>query len=336
VNQSSNVSHPAILAFAPLPGPRAAPISAMVISCSRAPCWLPGALFRVAVSPKTQADSTKISPTLTRLCEEDMTLSWHMEPATNQTILQGMGDQHIDVAIRRADSKFQVSLITLEPKVPFTETITSKSQAMYRHKKQTGGAGQFGEVHLRVEPLQEGEFEFVNDVFGGAISSSYMTSIEKGIRSVMKEGIVAGYPVRGVKVAVFDGKEHPVDSKPIAFEIAGREAFKLAFKDATPVLFEPIMQVRVIVPEANMGDVLGDMNTRRARVQGMETEKGRSVVTALVPLAEMLRYTTQLRSITGGRGYFTMEFDHYEVMPHHITQEIIAARQKELASRKEE
>ncbi len=188
----------------------------------------------MAINPKTQADSTKISPTLTRLCEEDMTLSWHMEPATNQTILQGMGDQHIDVAIRRAESKFQVSLTTLEPKVPFTETITNKGQAMYRHKKQTGGAGQFGEVHLRVEPLQEGDFEFVNDVFGGAISSSYMTSIEKGIRSVMKEGIVAGYPVRGVKVSVFDGKEHPVDSKPIAFEIAGREAFKLAFKDASP------------------------------------------------------------------------------------------------------
>jgi elongation factor G len=200
---------------------------------------------------------------------------------------------------------------------------------MYRHKKQTGGAGQFGEVHLRVEPLTDGEFEFENDVFGGAISNSYMPAIEKGIRSVMKEGIVAGYPVTGVKVAVFDGKEHPVDSKPIAFEIAGREAFKLAFKDASPVLYEPIMNVKVIVPEANMGDVLGDLNTRRARVQGMETEKGRSIVSAQVPLVEMLRYTSQLRSITGGRGIFSMEFDHYEVVPAHITQEIIASRQKE-------
>jgi elongation factor G len=296
----------------------------------------PNALFEVAINPKTQADSTKISPTLTRLCEEDMTLSWHMEPATTQTILQGMGDQHIDVAIRRAESKFQVGLVTEEPRVPYTETITGKSQAMYRHKKQTGGSGQFGEVSLRVEPLQEGEFEFVNDVFGGSISNSYMPAIEKGIRSVMKEGIVAGYPVRGVKVAVFDGKEHPVDSKPIAFEIAGREAFKLAFKDANPVLFEPIMMVRVVVPETNMGDVMGDMNTRRARIHGMETEKGHSVVTALVPLAEMLRYTTQLRSFTGGRGIFTMQFDHYEVVPSHITQGIIDARVKELAARKEE
>jgi elongation factor G len=258
-----------------------------------------------------------------------------MEPATSQTILQGMGDQHIDVAIRRAESKFQVNILTEEPRVPYTESITGKAQAMYRHKKQTGGAGQFGEVHLRVEPVQDTDLEFINDVFGGAISSSYMTSIEKGIRATMKDGIMAGYPVSGVKVSVFDGKEHPVDSKPIAFEIAGREAFKLAFKDAQPVLNEPIMKVRVVVPEANMGDVLGDMNTRRARVLGMDTEKGRSIVTVTVPLSEMLRYTTQLRSMTQGRGYFTMELDHYEVVPPYIASEIIAARQKEVANRKD-
>jgi len=296
----------------------------------------PTALYRVAISPKTQADSTKISPTLTRLCEEDMTLTWRNEPATSQTILQGMGDQHIEVAIRRAESKFQVGLTIEEPKVPYTETITKKAQAMYRHKKQTGGSGQFGEVHLRVEPLADSDFEFVNDVFGGAISNSYMSPIEKGIRSTMKEGIIAGFPVTRVKVSVFDGKEHPVDSKPIAFEIAGREAFKLAFKDASPVLYEPIMSVKIIVPEANMGDILGDLNTRRARVMGMESDKGRSIVSANVPLAEMLRYTTQLRSMTGGRGIFTMEIDHYEVVPSHITSEIMAARQKELANRKEE
>ncbi len=296
----------------------------------------PKALYQVAILPKTQADSTKISPTLTRLCEEDLTLSWHQEHTTSQTILQGMGDQHIDVAIRRAEAKFQVGFMTEEPKVPYTETINKKAQAMYRHKKQSGGSGQFGEVHLRVEPLADADFEFVNDVFGGAVSSSYMPAIEKGIRSVMKEGVIAGYPVQRVKVAVFDGKEHPVDSKPIAFEIAGREAFKLAFKDANPVLNEPIMLVKITVPEENMGDVLGDLNTRRARVQGMLTEKGHSVVSAHVPLVEMLRYTTQLRSITGGRGIFEMEFDHYEVVPSHITAEIIAARQKDLAAKKEE
>ncbi|MDP2966633.1 MAG: elongation factor G [Pelolinea sp.] len=296
----------------------------------------PNSLYQVAIMPKTQADSTKISPSLTRLCEEDMTLSWHQEPLTNQTILQGMGDQHIDVAIRRAESKFQVNLTTELPRVPYRETITKKAQGMHRHKKQTGGSGQFGEVWLRVEPLPEGDFEFVNAVVGGAVGSNYMPAIEKGIRSVMKEGVIAGFSVSGIKVEVFDGKEHPVDSKPIAFEVAGREAFKLAFKDASPVLREPIMKVKVIVPEENMGDILGDMNTRRAHVQGMETEKGRSIVTANLPLAEMLRYTTDLRSITGGRGIFNMEFSHYQVVPTHVAQSVIDARQKELESKKEE
>ncbi len=295
----------------------------------------PNALYQVAVFPKTQSDSGKISPTLTRLTEEDMTLSWHQEPSTNQTILQGMGDQHIDVAIRKAESKFQTSLNTELPKVPYQETITRQGQATYRHKKQTGGSGQFGEVSMRIEPLPEGDFEFKNDVFGGAISNNYMPAIEKGIRSVMREGAVAGYPVQKIKVSVYDGKEHPVDSKPVAFEIAGREAFKLAIKDAGPVLLEPIMNVRVMVPESNMGDILGDMNTRRARVQGMDTEKGRSIINAQVPLAEMQRYTTDLRSITGGRGVFTMEFDHYETVPAHIAQDVINAHQKELAEKEE-
>ena len=266
----------------------------------------PNALYRVAIFPKTQADSTKMSSTLTRLVEEDMTLTWHNDPTTLQTILQGMGDQHIDVAIRRAETKFQVGVNIAEPKVPYQETITRPASAMYRHKKQTGGSGQFGEVHLKVNPITDKDYDFTWDVFGGAVSQSYSSSIQKGIQSVMKEGVIAGYPVSGVHVSVFDGKEHPVDSKPVAFEVAGREAFKLAVKDAGPVLREPIMLVKITVPESNMGDVMGDLNTRRARIQGMETEHGRSVVSALVPLAEMLRYTTTLRSITGGRGIFTM------------------------------
>lgn len=289
----------------------------------------PNALYQVAVFPKTQSDAAKLSTTLTRLCEEDMTLSWHNEPATRQTILQGMGDQHIDVAIRRAEGKFQLGMDIQEPKVPYEERITRENSAVYRHKKQTGGAGQFGEVHLKVSPHPDQDFEFSNDVFGGSISNNFMPSIEKGIRNVMKEGVVAGYPVHNVKVSVYDGKEHPVDSKPIAFEIAGREAFKLAFKGAGPVLYEPIMYVEVIVPEANMGDVLGDMNSRRARVQGMDTQKGRSIVKAHVPLAEMLRYTTNLRSMSGGRGYFTMVFDHYEMVPQHLAQDIIDAKRRE-------
>ena len=296
----------------------------------------PAALYQVAIHPKTQADAAKISPTLTRLCEEDMTLSWHNERSTGQTILQGMGDQHIDVVIHRAQTKFQVGLTTEEPKVPYREGITRKASAMYRHKKQTGGAGQFGEVHLRIEPYHDGDFEFTDELVGMNLSKSYLPPIEKGIRAAMERGVFAGYPLSNVKVIVFDGKEHPVDSKPIAFETAGREAFKLAVNDAGPVLFEPIMNVKVVVPDANMGDVMSDLNTRRGRVQGTESERGHTIVNALVPLAEMLRYTTQLRSFTGGRGYFTMEFDHYDVVPTHLANPIMEAHKKELEAKKEE
>lgn len=289
----------------------------------------PNALYRVAVSPKTQADSAKISTVLNRLCEEDMTLSWSNDSTTRQTVLQGMGDQHIDAAVRRASAKFQLNINIAEPKVPYKETISKEGIGVYRHKKQTGGSGQFGEVHLKVMP-SEGDFEMSWDVFGGAISNSYASSIQKGIISAMKDGIIAGYPVFGAKVSIFDGKEHAVDSKPVAFEIAGREAFKIGFQEAGPVLMEPIMNVKITVPEYNMGDILGDLNTRRARVQGMDTDKGRSVVTAQVPLAEMLRYTTQLRSLTGGRGIFEMEFDHFERVPPHLQQEIIDNHKKEL------
>jgi elongation factor G len=295
----------------------------------------PAALYRVAVTPKTQADAAKTSATLTRLCEEDMTLSWENDPITHETVLQGMGDQHIDVAISRAQSKFQVGLATHEPKIPYREGITRKASAQYRHKKQTGGAGQFGEVHLRIEPLPDEDFEFTDELVGMNLSKSYLAPIEKGIKATMERGAFAGYPMSNVKVIVYDGKEHEVDSKPVAFEIAGREAFKLAVQDAGPVLFEPIMNVRVTVPDANMGDVMSDLNTRRGRVQGTEAERGNTVVVAHVPMAEMLRYTTQVRSITGGRGYFTMEFDHYDVVPTHIANQIIEAHKKEMEGKEE-
>jgi elongation factor G len=300
------------------------------------PPEFPKALYRVAVHPKTQADAAKITPTLTRLCEEDMTLSWYNEPATRQTILQGMGDQHIDVVIHRAQSKFQVGLLIDEPKVPYREGITKKASAMYRHKKQSGGSGQFGEVHLRVEPYLDGEFEFADELVGMNLSRSYLPPIEKSVHATMERGVFAGYPLSNVKVIVFDGKEHPVDSKPVAFEIAGREAFKLAVQDAGPVLYEPIMNVRVIVPDAYMGDCMGDLNTRRGRVQGTESERGNTIIIAHVPLAEMLRYVTQLRSFTGGRGYFSMELDHYEIVPAHIAGPIMEAHRKEMEAKKEE
>jgi elongation factor G len=296
----------------------------------------PAALYRVAVTPKTQADAAKISPTLTKLCEEDLTLTWQNDAITHETVLQGMGDQHIDVAINRAQSKFQVGLNTQQPKIPYREGITRKANAQYRHKKQTGGAGQFGEVHLRIEPFPEGDFEFDDELVGMNLSKSYLPPIEKGIKATMERGAFAGYPMSNVRVIVYDGKEHEVDSKPVAFEIAGREAFKLAVQSAGPVLFEPIMSVRVTVPDANMGDVMSDLNTRRGRVQGTESEHGSTVIVAHVPMAEMTRYTTQLRSITGGRGYFTMELDHYDVVPTNVAQPIIEAHKKEMEAKKEE
>lgn len=290
----------------------------------------PAPVFDVAVTPKTKADSAKMGAALTRLCEEDPTLHWRQEPSTRQTILSGMGESHVDIAVRRLESKFGVGVEISTPKVPYRETVTKTTVAQYRHKKQTGGAGQFAEVHIRLEPLpRDTGFEYVWEVFGGAISSSFMPSIEKGIKQVMEQGVIAGYPVVDVKVAVVDGKEHPVDSKDIAFQIAGREVFKLAVQNAGPVLLEPIMDVVITVPEQYMGDVLGDLNTKRARVQGMDQQRGWSVVTAQVPLAEMQRYATDLRSITQGRGYFTMKLSHYEEVPAHLAQGIIEAAKRE-------
>ncbi|HJL71022.1 MAG TPA: elongation factor G, partial [Anaerolineales bacterium] len=291
----------------------------------------PEKLFAVAVHPRTQADSAKMGPTLSRLCEEDPTLGHHNEAATKQTILEGMGDQHIEIALRRAENKFGTALDTSTPKVPYRETITGAGSSQYRHKKQTGGAGQFGEVHMRIEPLTEAnmepdgdeDFRFKSEVFGGSISSNYMPAIEKGIRGVMSDGAIAGFPMEKVFVAITDGKEHPVDSKPIAFEIAAREAFKQAVSVAGPVLLEPIMLIDITVPEGNMGDVMSDLNSRRARVQGMDSGRGKSVVTAEVPLAEVQHYVTDLRSITQGRGVFSLKYLRHEQVPSHLEQDVI-------------
>ena len=290
----------------------------------------PSPLYAVAVTPTSKADQAKLGPTLTRICEEDPTLHWHQEPSTQQTILEGMGDTHVDIAVRRMENRFDVGVETSTPKVPYQETITRMAADSYRHKKQTGGAGQFAEVHMRLEPLPAGSgYEFEWDVFGGAISRSFESSIQKGIRAVMSQGVIAGYPVVDIKAAVYDGKEHPVDSKDIAFQIAGREVFKKVMMEAGPVLLEPIHKVVVTVPEEYMGDIIGDLNTKRARVLGMDQSAGKAIITALVPLAEMQRYATDLRSRTQGRGVFTMELDHYENVPAHLAQGIVAAHQRE-------
>lgn len=290
----------------------------------------PEPLYAVALKPITQADSTKLGSALQRIADEDPTLQSHVEESTRELILSGMGESHVDVAVRRLKDKFGVGVTASVPHVPYRETITRKATAQYRHKKQTGGAGQFAEVHLRVEPLETGAgFEYASEVFGGAISHNFIPSIEKGIRQMLHDGVIAGYPVVDTKAIVYDGKEHPVDSKDIAFQIAGREAFKEAFREAGPVLLEPIYTVRVMVPNAQMGDVLGDLNTRRGMVQGTEQVGGKAIVTAQVPLAEMLRYSTDLRSMTQGRGYYTADLSHFAPVPHQIMQAVIAQAEKE-------
>ncbi|MEL6403303.1 MAG: elongation factor G [Chloroflexota bacterium] len=282
----------------------------------------PDPLYMVAVSPRTQADSAKLGSVLTTLCDSDPTLVWRQDKDTRQTVLEGMGDIHIQTILRKAEI-LGVGIDTAMPKVPYRETVTSEAEAEYTHRKQSGGAGQYGRVNLRVMPTDEGDFVYETDIFGGAISQQFLPSIEKGIHQVLEEGIIAGYPVVNVKAVVFDGKEHAVDSKDIAFQIAGREAFRQAFNAAKPSLLEPIMNVRVTVPDAMMGDIMGDLTSRRGRVQGMDNVASKSVINAQVPLAEMLRYGNDLRSMTGGRGIYTMTFSHYENVPSHIQEDVI-------------
>jgi elongation factor G len=268
--------------------------------------------------------------TLTRICEEDPTLRWHQDPARVETILEGMGEAHVEIAVRRMENRFGVAVETSIPKVPYQETITTPTPISTGTRSRPVGQGQFAEVHMRLEPLPRGSgFEYEWEVFGGAISSSFKPSIEKGVRQVMEQGVIAGYPVVDVKAVVYDGKEHPVDSKDIAFQIAGREVFKKVMMDAGPVLLEPIQKVVITVPEEYTGDVMGDLNTKRARVLGMDQQSGKTVITALVPLAEMQRYATDLRSLTQGRGLFSMELDHYEEVPSHLMPQIIEAAKQQ-------
>jgi elongation factor G len=293
-------------------------------------------LASVAVHPLSQADVGKLGQALNRLVIEDPTLSWHTETATKETILTGMGMAHIDIAMHKALSKFGVHLTTSTPKVPYRETVTKTADAEYTHKKQTGGAGQYARVFLRVEPAdQSSDFEFASEIFGGAVSGPFVAATEKGIRQALENGVIAGYPVVGVKAVIYDGKMHPVDSKEIAFQIAGREAFKQAVLKAAPVLLEPIYEVTVTVPAESMGDILGDMNTRRARVLGMDQEGNKSIVRAEVPLAEMQTYAADLRSMTQGRGLFSMKFLNYGRVPGHLMEELVAKLRKERVQEEE-
>ncbi len=289
------------------------------------PIVQPNPITQVAIHPVSQSDVAKLNQALTRLTIEDPTLSWHTEPATHETILAGMGNTHLDIAVQKAKSKFGVHFTTTVPKVPYRETITKTNSAEYTHKKQSGGAGQYARVFLRVESLDDdAEFEFGSEIFGGSISGPFVAATEKGCRQALEAGPVAGYQVVGVKAIVYDGKEHPVDSKEIAFQTAGREGFKQAMLGAGPVLLEPIYEISVTVPADHMGDILGDMNTRRARVLGMDQEGTKSIVKAEVPLAEVQTYTADLRSMTQGRGVFSLKFLRYGRVPAHLQAEVIA------------
>ena len=289
---------------------------------------LPGITFppaphTVAVYPKSKSDVDKMSASLARMTEEDPSLSVNREPDTGEMLLAGLGDVHVEVTEEKIRRKFGTDLLLQTPRVPYKETITSSAKVEYKHKKQTGGHGQYGHVFLELEPLpKSGGFEFNSRVVGGNVPREYFPAVEKGVVKSLEEGAVAGFPVVDIKVVLYDGSFHPVDSSGMSFEIAGGYAFRKGLSLAQPVLLEPIMSASIRVPDSFTGDVTGDLNTKRARILGMTPEAGYTTIDVEVPQAEMLRYSTDLRSLTQGRGSFSIAFDHYEPVPAHLTTRI--------------
>ena len=298
------------------------------------PASFPAPAFSAAVHPKTKADLDKMGSSLTRILEEDPTLQVHREPDTGETILSGLGEPHLEVTIDKIQRKFGVGLELTIPKVPYKETITASASSEHTHKKQTGGHGQYARVAIRLEPLARGSgFEFANATVGGVVPKTYVPAVEKGVVEALREGVLAHYPLTDMKVTLFDGKEHPVDSSEMAFKIAGAVALKQGALEARPILVEPIVTLRVVVPEANTGDAMGDLNSKRAKVLGITPQENSfSMIEALVPLAEVQRYATDLRTITQGRGHYTLEFSHYEEVPAHQAQKIIDKAKEETKS----
>jgi elongation factor G len=298
------------------------------------PITFPAPIFREAMYPKTKTDVDKMGSALSRLVEEDPTLKVHRELGTGETILSGMGDTHLAVAADKMQRKFGVNVELSIPKVPYRETITVACDAEYKHKKQSGGHGQYGHVLLAFEPLPgRGNNEFADKVVGGSVPRNYIPAVEKGVVEAYQEGVLAGYPVVGVKTTLYDGSFHPVDSSEICFKIAGAQAFKKGIAEGRPILLEPIMNLKVTVPSDLTGEIIGDLNTKRARVMGMNPEGDMNVIEAQVPLSEIQRYSIDLKSMTQGRATYTMEFDHNEEVPAQITQKIIAQRQAEKAAK---
>ena len=294
------------------------------------PMEIPSPIIEYAIMPKTKGDEEKMSVGLQRLREEDPSLQVRRDPQTKEIILAGMGKAHLEIAIERLKRKFGLEVQMKTPRVPYKETIHGRVEVQGRHKKQTGGRGQFGDCWIKLEPLPRGGgYEFVNQVVGGAIPRQYIPAVEKGIVEAMEEGVLAGYPVVDVRVTVYDGSYHTVDSSEMAFKIAGSLAFKKGVLQANPGLLEPIMTVEVAVPDESMGDVIGDLNSKRGRVLGVETKGKGQVIKAQVPLAEMLEYATQLKAITSDRGDYTMEFSHYDELPPHLKERVIAESKRE-------
>ncbi len=290
----------------------------------------PTPMYSLAVTPKSRGDEQKISEALHRLTEEDPTFQANRDAQTGETVISGIGDLHLRMMLTKMKARFNLDVDTQPPKIPYKETITAPAEGHHRHKKQTGGAGQFGEVYLRVEPLQRGAgFEYVSELFGESIPRQYLPAIEKGVLDVLHAGAVAGYPMQDIKVAITDGKHHPVDSKEVAFRTAGKFAFLDAVEKAKPAILEPIVNMEITVPASHMGDIASDLSSRRGRIQGQDMLPGNiACVKAQAPLAEVMQYNSQLRSVTGGQGSYAMEFSHYEPVPGNVQQQIIAASQK--------
>jgi elongation factor G len=292
------------------------------------PIKFPPPIYSVAVHPRTKGDEDKISSGLSRLTEEDPTITVERNAETSETILSGLGEVHVDVTTGKLKRKFGVDVDLTTPIIPYRETIKGSAKAEGRHKKQTGGRGQFGHVWIEFEPSPDAEFEFVDKIFGGAVPRQYIPAVEKGLREAITEGVLAGYPVTGIRATLYDGSYHPVDSSEMAFKIAASLSFKKGCSEANPILLEPIMRLEVTVPDQFMGDIMGDLNKKRGRIQGMEARGHFQVIKATAPLSELQKYAIDLRSMTQGRGLFTMEFDHYEEVPQNIAEAVIEEAKK--------
>jgi elongation factor G len=294
------------------------------------PIVFPEPRYSEAVYPKTKLDLDKLGPSLAKIVEEDPTLKMHREAVTNETIISGIGEIQLSVAAEKMAHKFGVNVELAIPKVPYKETITITTTADYKHKKQTGGHGQFGHVVLELSPLPRGTgTEFLEKIVGGAIPKNFIPAVEKGVHEGVQEGILCGFPVADVRITAIDGSFHPVDSSEICFKIAGAGAVKKGMQDGKPVILEPIMKMKITAPDSYTGDIISDLNTKRGQVHGMMPENGINVIDAVVPLAEVQKYAMNLKSITQGKGTYTIEFAHYQEVPPLATQKIIAAHQAE-------